>query len=329
MENMNASKQYKIIAVTPAGRKKYLEILSKYILKDSSIDEWHLWDNCRNTNDRDYINSMAKQHEKIKIIQEEGVDGSNRSISKFYKHTRDADTFYIRIDDDIVYLPDNFGFLLYSQAVEEKEKYSWWSPVVINNAICTYLLYAKNIIDTNADLTAQATSAIGWGSPVFAAMLHNLFLKSYDSATLEKWKIKDRFELFLQRFSVNTIGFFGDYSKELGDKFCPGDANEEEYISAKLPILTGKPGRLIGDILVAHFSFYTQETFLLKKTDILQNYARIAGISNYTFSCKNKRNNLIRHIKHLIWYDGMYSLNHFFNIYPEKETIKLKLDGKG
>jgi hypothetical protein len=322
---MNTRKQHKIIAVTPAGRKKYMEILSKYILKDISIDEWHLWDNCRDTNDRNYINSLAKQHEKIKIVQEEGVDGSNRSISKFYKHTRDADVFYIRIDDDIVYLPDNFGLLLYSKAVEEKEKYSWWSPVVINNAICTYLLYAKNIIDTNANLTAQATSAIGWGSPVFAAMLHHLFLKSYDSTNLEKWKINDKFELFLQRFSVNTIGFFGDYSKELGDKFCPVDVDEEEYISAKLPILTGKPGRLIGDILVAHFSFYTQETFLLKKTDILQNYARIAGINHYTFSYKNKNNKLIRHIKHLIWYDGMYSLNQICNIYPMKKKITMKL----
>ncbi|HOP95652.1 MAG TPA: hypothetical protein PL130_07780 [Dictyoglomaceae bacterium] len=326
---MTQRRNHKIIVVTPAGRRRYLEIMSKYILKDNSIDEWHLWDNCRESKDREYINNLAENYEKIKIIREKNVDGSNKSVNKFYKYTRNDDTFYIKMDDDIVYLPENFGLLLYSKALKEKEMYSWWSPIVINNAICTYLLYAKNIINTNANITAQASCPIAWGSPLFAKMLHNLFLKSYNSSYLEKWKVKDSFELFLQRFSINTIGFFGDFSKKLGDNFCPLDVDDEEYISARLPILANKPGRLVGDILVAHFSFFTQEAFLLEKTNILQDYARIAGIHDYKFSYKKRKNTLKYHIKHLILYNGKYFLNQILNVHPSKkgEKLELKLNG--
>ena len=37
----------KLIVVTPAGREKYLRLLSHYVLKSSDVHEWHLWDNCR------------------------------------------------------------------------------------------------------------------------------------------------------------------------------------------------------------------------------------------------------------------------------------------
>jgi len=321
---MNNSKQHKIIAVTPAGRKRYLEILLKYILKDISIDEWHLWDNCREQSDREYINLLAKRYKKIKIIQEKDIDGTNRSVNKFYKYTRDSDAFYIKIDDDIIYLPNNFGFLLYSQALKEKEQYSWWSPLVINNAICTYLFSSKKIIETNVNLTAQANCPIGWGSPIFAALLHNLFLKSINSSQLEKWKLNENFNIFLQRFSINTIGFFGDFSKKLRDKFCPLNVDDEEYISAKLPILVNKPGRLIGNILVSHFSFFTQEKFLLTKTNLLNNYAKITGIDNYKFSYKIDRK-LIFNMKHLFTYDAKYFLNNILNIYSNKTKVEIKL----
>jgi len=324
--SMSQVKSHKIVVVTPAGRKRYLEILSKYILKDASIDEWHLWDNCRENSDREYINELSEHNNKIKVIKETNTDGTNRSVNKFYKYARDVDTFYIKIDDDIVYLPENFSYSLYSKALKEKEKYSWWSPMVINNAICTYLLNAKNIISTNVNLTAQASCPMAWKSPQFAEALHNLFIESLNSSGFMKWRINNSFELFLQRFSINTIGFWGDFSRKLGDKFCPLNIDDEEYISAKLPILTNRPGRLIGDILVAHFSFYTQEAFLLSRTNILQTYAMIAGIKNYKFSYKI-RNSMSYHLKHLIIYDYKYFLNHILNVYPNQKKVEIKLNG--
>ena len=63
---MKKIREHRIIVVTPAGRKAYLEILKTYILKDESIDEWILWDNCRLESDRIYIKNLAKNyHSKV------------------------------------------------------------------------------------------------------------------------------------------------------------------------------------------------------------------------------------------------------------------------
>ena len=101
----STEKRHKIIVVTPASRQRYLEILATYILQDNFIDEWYLWDNCRKKEDRAYINKLANSYPKVHVVNEPGVDGTNKSINKFFKHARDPDAFYIRLDDDIVYLP--------------------------------------------------------------------------------------------------------------------------------------------------------------------------------------------------------------------------------
>ncbi len=55
-------RDHKIVVVTPAGRRAYLELLSKYVIDDADIDEWHLWDNCRLQADRYHINQLAQRH---------------------------------------------------------------------------------------------------------------------------------------------------------------------------------------------------------------------------------------------------------------------------
>lgn len=167
--------KHKIIAVTPAGRKRYLEILSRYILADNSIQEWHLWDNCRSEDDRIFLNELARESSKVKVIKVEGADGTNKSINLFYKFLADEDAFFIRIDDDVVFMEKNFGAKLYERAIKEKDKYLWWSPIIINNAICTYFLFAKDKLKTTYPLTAQCMDKFSWGSPYFAEELHRWF----------------------------------------------------------------------------------------------------------------------------------------------------------
>eukprot|EP01035_Chromulina_nebulosa_P064431 gene64431-88113_t len=50
----------KLIVVTPAGREKYLRLLSHHVLESRGVYEWHLWDNCRNEADRAYFESVAR-----------------------------------------------------------------------------------------------------------------------------------------------------------------------------------------------------------------------------------------------------------------------------
>ena len=79
------------------------------------------------------------------------------------------------------------------------------------------------------------------------------------------------------RFSINCLGVFGRDRNALGEAFCPIDVDDEEHISAFLPMLTKRPGQIIGDELVAHFSYYTQER-VVRDTDILARYYQVEAM---------------------------------------------------
>ncbi len=62
-------KEYKIVVVTPAGRKKYLDIFKKRIYAEMDkgvIDGWQLWQNTVNQEDIDYLASMEAENPKVK-----------------------------------------------------------------------------------------------------------------------------------------------------------------------------------------------------------------------------------------------------------------------
>lgn len=161
-------KSHKIIAVTPAGRRVYLDLLKHYILSDPSIDEWHLWDNCREAEDRVWIENFARAEPRVKIVKRPRADGSIKAINGFYETCRDPGVFYIKIDDDLVYMPPDFGHSLYTKALSERDQFTWWSPLVVNNAICLWLLKYHSRVDIAADLMASAACIHGWKSPFFA-----------------------------------------------------------------------------------------------------------------------------------------------------------------
>jgi hypothetical protein len=267
---------HRIIAVTPAGRRRYMACLARYVLADDSIDEWHLWDNCRKDSDRLYIRELAGRHQKIRLVTVDGADGETRNINRFYHYARDADAFYIKMDDDLVYLPPNLGRELYTRAMAERGRSAWWSPLVINNAICSWLLKYHSRLRIDAPLSASASCEIGWRNPEFAHSLHSKFLEAAAAGGLDAFRVGD-FDVALSRFSINCIGYFGEDAAASGDAFCPLGVDDEEWISAVWPSRTGKPGRILGDILVSHFAFYTQDREL-RRSDLIARYYRLAGL---------------------------------------------------
>ena len=267
---------HRVIAVTPAGRRGYLELLAHYVIQDDTITEWHLWDNCRQQSDRDYIHTLAETCEKIKIVRLPQVDGTNNSINRFYKFCNEPDTFYIKMDDDLVYLPPGLGARLRQNAAGDRGQYLWWSPLVINNAICSWLLKYTSAVTMPAEITAQAACRVGWRSPDFAESLHRAFIRALKAQSSQVFEIPSQ-TVSLSRFSINCIGFFGADVLAAGDDFCPMGVDDEEWISAVLPAKLGRSGRIVGDLTVAHYSYYTQESALLK-TDILDEYYGIAGL---------------------------------------------------
>ena len=96
----------KLIVVTPAGREKYLRLLSHYVLGSSEVVEWHLWDNCRTEADRAYLERLAASDPRCRIKRLAGANGGFAIIGDFFRFCDDRDALYLRLDDDILGGPD-------------------------------------------------------------------------------------------------------------------------------------------------------------------------------------------------------------------------------
>ena len=147
---------------------------------------------------------------------------------------------------------------------------------MVNNAVCSWLIKHHSGVEIAETLSCQASFPRGWSDCQFAEFLHGRFLEALERGEIRRFYVPD-FEVSLSRFSINCIGFFGRDVRELGERFCPPGCDDEEWISAVLPSLTGRPGRIVGGLIAAHFSYFPQESRFLR-SPVLDNYYRIAGV---------------------------------------------------
>ena len=267
----------RLIVVTPAGREKYLRLLSHYVLRSPEVSEWQLWDNCRNEQGRAYLHALAASDPRCKLKQLPEADRGFGIIGSFFQFCDDPDALYLRFDDDIVFIEDGFFVKFIRRAEAERGKAIWFSPLVINNAICTFLLKHFSQVTIDGPVTCHAMCPFSWAFPNLPEALHPVFMDAVSNGRLDGFRVPDR-DVRLSRFSINALGFFGAEKAALGDLFLPpGHLAEEEWLSTVLPAKLDRSGIIFGELLVAHFSYYTQERRLLQ-TDILDLYYELAGL---------------------------------------------------
>ena len=286
--------QYKIVAVTPAGRKEYLEILHKHICKNKHIlDRWDIWVNTNNQSDIDYINNLAEADSFINLIQAELPYNGNLSIYPFWKHSVDEDTIYVRFDDDIVYIHDDTIENLIDFRIKNKE-YFFIYPYIINNIHHSKDLQLKNI----------ATSAFGqirsfsdleprpeYGGPeygkgiddhvalrnsAFARHLHELFIEKYNSDMLSDLMTTD--EIIWERFpqvSINCVSWFGSTFKTFNGIL--ENADEERWLTTVKAKEMDMLCCTAPNTLVSHFLYGPQRSND-SMLDILVKYKDISNV---------------------------------------------------
>ncbi len=57
-------------------------------------------------------------------------------IGDFYRFCDDAEAFYLRLDDDVVFVEDGFFQKFMARVMAERGSAIWYAPLIINNAIC-------------------------------------------------------------------------------------------------------------------------------------------------------------------------------------------------
>jgi hypothetical protein len=144
------------------------------------------------------------------------------------------------------------------------------SPLVINNAICTYILQNAGKIKLNRYYPARFNEDILVKSGQFAAQLHEWFLTTQLPGNQYKNLYCSKRPVAMNRFSINAILWFGSEMKKFGG-IIPGD--DEEWLSVIKPAELGAVNCINGDAIVAHFAFFTQRK-RLDKLNILNRYGQ-------------------------------------------------------
>ena len=268
------SPRYKVQLVIPAGRKRYMDVLVPQILKQPGWDELRIWVNTRNEDDLRYLDGLPRIDNRISLAlpREHQPDG-NKTIGQFFKDCIASDTLYIRLDDDICYLePGAIERLAQYRATHEDPFLV--SPIVINNALFSYIFQVLGKIRLDARLTANCLDPLAWRNPGFAESIHNLFLSAVSENKIDHFKFTSR-PIAINRFSINCISWLGSEFKKFGGSVPYGE-DEEEFLSVTKPTQLGKPNHFFGECVVAHFAYYTQREYL-DKTDILERYKALCA----------------------------------------------------
>ena len=153
----------------------------------------------------------------------------------------------------------------------DNPEYFLVSPLVINNALSTYLLQVHNKIKLDKyymSICGERTICFdGW----FAADLHDWFMEKYLIAGKYQELYVGKHPMGMARFSINCVLWFGNEMAEFKGE-VPGD--DEEFLSCIKPTQLGKANCFNGDALIAHFAFGPQREGL-DKMDILNRYGKI------------------------------------------------------
>lgn len=255
----------RVVCITPAGRRRYMSVLAPYVLTDPVVTEWQIWLNTVDAADLAWLATLGT-HPKVRLI-EAPVERPNggTTIGQFWRYCADDDAIYVRLDDDIVWLEQDF----FTRLVEARRRHPGAflvSALVINNALSSYVLQISGAVKFTEYFQARCESPVAWQNADFAEKLHRWAIAGIGSGRLP-WRTGD-FPTAMSRLSINAICYFGRDAKPFVDRIGP---EEEEFVSCLLPTTLRRHNIITSDAWCAHFAYFTQRDHL-DKTDLLDAY---------------------------------------------------------
>lgn len=282
---------YKIVAVTPAGRQRYLEILYRYLCKNKHIlDRWDVWVNTNNPSDLEYIKKLSESDPFINLIYSEFPYNywghPNLNISPFWTQAVDEDTIYVRFDDDVVFIEKNTIETLVDFRIKNPQ-YLFIYPFIINNVHHSLNLQNRGLatigygkVKEEKDLLGQGIyDPVGLCSVEFARSLHSTFFKHFENNSLNELMTSSPIVWqYGSQISINCLCWFGSLMKTitpLQEGRWPVD--EENYLTTQAPQNMNMPLCTAPNTLVSHFLFSHQRS-QGEMEDILNEYSKISNV---------------------------------------------------
>jgi hypothetical protein len=308
-------KNKKVIACSPVGRKESMKCLFNSMLKYKNIvDEYHLWVNTTVEEDINFINDFYEKNKDFVHLKYgcETLDpnqmGRADNVKRFYNYCVEPDTFYFKIDDDIIFIEDGTFEKLIDYKIENPETFLTY-PVIMNNYWCTHFLRYFDAIDVpecpicsdiwyklfdqvkdsmrTTDQTMSDNleepkprdfipenyffSPLYWSNSEFA---YQILKETYNYIIENKLNDLDIPNIVLnyEPVSIQFIMWAGeDFAKFNGDVKSVGD---EPWLSMFYPMKFDLKNSVVGNTRVVHYAYWPQRDYL-NTTDILSSYEKI------------------------------------------------------
>ena len=277
----------RVVAWTPYGRTRTYSILIKYLQRDVErglVDEvWAFMntDPVGQEDDITYAHELAEQFPWFHLKHRpEGINlgrlPKQRYTGLAYRYMTDADTVYLRFDDDVVYIHEDAVENLVRARIEMPAPTAVF-PIIVNNAICSHFLQLCGKIPMEwGEVKAYCMDPTGWANGPFAVRLHELLLDHIERGDVESLYLYQDFPLAPgTQFSVSCFASRGEDYAALPRPGVLVPDEEESWHTVHQPLATGRPNILRGDAIVSHWSFFPQKPFL-DTSGILDRYREIA-----------------------------------------------------
>lgn len=259
----------KVIAVTPAGRTKFMALLAPYVRREHDrglIDEWLVFDNCYTPEDSTYAAALVNLGPWVRYVPGIAPHASRKTalICQSYAHMTDRAAVYVRLDDDICYLDHNAIEQLVSYRIANQHPWIVY-PTIFNNTRMSYMLQQAGTLPAEPKITNHFLDPIAWRDGAWAAKVHDVALFAARHTALGKCALPARQfgtgpgpgaldrNHGEGRISVNSYAVLG---RDVVGLNVPWD--EEGYMADVMPRQTGRGNAIAGGSAVVHFSYHCQ-----------------------------------------------------------------------
>jgi hypothetical protein len=270
----------RLVTVTPAGRRPYLEILANYLLRRRDVIDHHQWWlNTRVPEDVAYIYRLADRYPRFFRVLAKPVGPQDRigyTIWQYMSDCTEAETVYLRLDDDVCYMADDAIEQMYSARLAQPEPFLILGNIV-NNAVCSHFHQQAGLLPRSwGVVNNDCMDRLGWRSGAFARRIHRRFLKDIAMGRETWWRRAAMPIDGMARFSINAICWRGEDFAGLPEVHG-GEVDEEPFLTVDAPQRLGRPNVVCTEALFGHYAFLTQRPYLERTSpEILASYRRVS-----------------------------------------------------
>lgn len=261
-------KGYKVIAVTPAGRQRFLKILLRYTFANRDIlDQHDLWVNTKNKEDIEYIKTISGKYPSfIKLVMPTRpvAECPSESTYQFFKYCTDAKTIYVRFDDDICCICPG--------AIKSLVDFRITNPY-------PFLVYPIVICNNMEWILKPFEPVVSWKKGADRSLEHiRRHVEFLSDPYSSRYQCDPYIIPYHLTIGINCICWLGKDFKEFDGIVPPWPVNEETWLTNIKPKELQRANCISGEGVVVHFSYTFSNTmsFLETHTNLYQRYSDLA-----------------------------------------------------